>query len=140
MPQTASLADPGRLRHRFGGRIDPYPSKETAALMPRKNLLSYSLTSSPSVATCCHPRPGYRREKLTYTELYASALSGVLRLPDAGVSQVIRPPFGGPTPPNGSLAFGVFYCEAPGRTDGLRRISDFVQRAIKDAGVKTHLA
>jgi len=61
---------------------------------------------------------------------------GVQRSPGGALSQVIAFSSGAPTPPNGSLAFGGFYCEAPWWCHGLRGISDFVQRAIKDAGVK----
>src|SRR5713226_2080273 len=49
--------------------------EETTALMPRKNLLSlFAEFTRYGGDVAVVQRRGYRREKLTYTELYANAL------------------------------------------------------------------
>src|SRR5258708_12958496 len=68
-------SQPGRLRHGFRGRIDQIRSKRAAASMPRKNLLSlFAEFARFGGDVAVVQRRGYRREKLTYTELYARAL------------------------------------------------------------------
>src|SRR5260370_39577400 len=72
---TPSLKEPEGYTAASGVESTHIRGKETAALMPRKNLLSlFADFARFGGDVAVMQRRGYRREKLTYTELYADAL------------------------------------------------------------------
>src|SRR6267143_1240336 len=73
--QTDCLTGPKGFATASGVESTHIRGRETAAIMPRKNLLSlFSDLARFGGDVAVIQRRGYRREKLTYTELYASAL------------------------------------------------------------------
>src|SRR5260370_15872188 len=73
--RTGCLADTRGFATAQGVESTHIRGKETAALMPRKNLLSLLADFARFAGDAAViQRRGYRREKLTYTELYAYAL------------------------------------------------------------------
>src|SRR5260370_31250467 len=73
--RTGCLADTRGFATAQGVESTHIRGKETAALMPRKNLLSLLADFARFAGDAAViQRRGYRREKLTYTELYANAL------------------------------------------------------------------
>src|SRR5436190_5286247 len=106
--------------------------------MPRKNLLSlFSDLARFGDDVAVIQRRGYRREKLTYTELYASALFWSHALAGRSVVPGDRVLLWGPNSAEWVACFwGVLLRGAVVVPMDSRASSDFVQRAIKDAGVK----
>ena len=104
--------------------------------MPRKNLLSLFaefVRFGGDVAVV--QRRGYRREKLTYAELYANALSRSRSL--AGIGPGDRVLLWGPNSAEWVAAYwGILLRGAVVVPMDAAAAPDFVQRAIKDAGVK----
>jgi long-chain acyl-CoA synthetase len=105
---------------------------------PRKNLLSLFadfLRFSGDVAVV--QRRGYRREKLTYGELYRCALFWVHALAGRGISPGDRVLLWGPNSAEWVACFwGIVLRGAIVVPMDSRASPDFVQRAIQDAGVK----
>src|SRR5256884_7697980 len=112
--------------------------RETAALMARKNLLSlFADFARFGGDVAVIQRRGYRREKLTYKELYASALFWSHALAGRSVVPGDRVLLWGPNSAEWVACFwGVLLRGAVVVPMDSRASSDFVQRAIKDAGVK----
>src|SRR5882757_6495840 len=112
--------------------------KETTALMPRRNLLSLF----PEFArfggdVAVVQRRGYRREKLTYTELYANALFWNSALAGRGVAPGDRVLLWGPNSAEWvGLYWGILLRGAVVVPMDAAASPDFVERAVKDAGVK----
>ncbi|PYU39513.1 MAG: AMP-binding protein [Acidobacteria bacterium] len=106
--------------------------------MPRKNLLSlFSDLARFGGDVAVIQRRGYRREKLTYKELYASALFWSHALAGRSVVPGDRVLLWGPNSAEWVACFwGVLLRGAVVVPMDSRASSDFVQRAIKDAGVK----
>jgi long-chain acyl-CoA synthetase len=112
--------------------------EETTALMPRKNLLSLLADFARfggDVAVI--QRRGYRREKLTYAELYASVLFWSYALAGRGVLPGDRVLLWGPNSSEWVACYwGILLRGAVVVPMDAGAAPDFVQRAIKDAGVK----
>jgi long-chain acyl-CoA synthetase len=106
--------------------------------MPRKNLLSLFADFrrfSGDVAVV--QRRGYRREKLTYTELYARILFWNRALAGRGISPGDRVLLWGPNSAEWVACFwGILLRGAIVVPMDSAASPDFVQRAIKDAAVK----
>jgi len=106
--------------------------------MPRKNLLSLFADFwrfSGDVAVV--QRRGYRREKMTYAELYAHVLFWSHALAGRGISPGDRVLLLGPNSAEWVACFwGILLRGAIVVPMDSAASSDFVQRAIKDAGVK----
>src|SRR5467141_3636575 len=129
---------PERPYHGFRGRIDHIRGKETAALMPRKNLLSlFADFARFGGDVAVIERRGYRRQKLTYTELYSSALFWSQALAGRGVVPSDRVLLWGPNSAEWVACFwGILLRGAIVVPMDSAASPDFVQRAIEDAGVK----
>src|SRR5260370_4469916 len=112
--------------------------KETTALMPRKNLLSLLAEFARfggDVAVV--QRRGYRREKLTYAGLYASALFWNNALAGRGVAPGDRVLLWGPNSAEWVARYwGILLRGAVVVPMDAAASPDFVERAVKDAGVK----
>jgi long-chain acyl-CoA synthetase len=106
--------------------------------MPRKNLLSLFeefVRFAGDVAVV--QRRGYRREKLTYAELYARTLFWSYALAGRGVGPGDRVLLWGPNSAEWVACFwGILLRGAVAVPMDAAASADFVQRAIKDAGVK----
>jgi long-chain acyl-CoA synthetase len=106
--------------------------------MPRKNLLSLFadfLRFSGDVAVV--QRRGYRREKMTYTELYGQIQFWSHALAGRGISPGDRVLLWGPNSAEWVACFwGILLRGAIVVPMDSAASPDFVQRAIKDAGVK----
>jgi long-chain acyl-CoA synthetase len=106
--------------------------------MPRKNLLSLFadfLRFSGDVAVV--QRRGYRREKMTYTELYARILFWSRALAGRGISPGDRVLLWGPNSAEWVACFwGILLRGAIVVPMDSAASPDFVQRAIKDAAVR----
>src|SRR5882724_6557919 len=131
-------SQPGRLRHGFRGRIDQIRSKRAAASMPRKNLLSlFAEFARFGGDVAVVQRRGYRREKLTYTELYARVLFWSYALAGRGIVPRDRVLLWGPNSSEWVAAYwGILLRGAVVVPMDAAAAPDFVQRAIQDAGVK----
>jgi long-chain acyl-CoA synthetase len=107
-------------------------------LMPRKNLLSLLADFARfggDVAVI--QRRGYRREKLTYTELHTSVLFWSNALAGRGVLPGDRVLLWGPNSAEWVACYwGILLRGAVVVPMDAAAAPDFVQRAIKDAGVK----
>ena len=106
--------------------------------MPRKNLLSLlSDFSRFAGETAVVQKRGYRREKLTYTQLHGNALSWSYALAGRGISPGDRVLLWGPNSGEWVACFwGILLRGAVVVPMDAGAASDFVQRAIKDSGVK----
>src|SRR6266481_3547883 len=112
--------------------------KETAALMPRKNLQSLfaEFVRFGGDAAVIQKR-GYRREKLTYRELHARVLFWSHALAGQGVVPGDRVLLCGPNSAEWVACFwGILLRGAVVVPMDFGSVPDFIQRAIKDAGVK----
>src|SRR5712692_2780194 len=112
--------------------------KEAAALMPRKNLLSlFADFARFGGDVAVIQRRGYRREKLTFAELYASALFWSHALAGRGVVPGDRVLLWSPNSAEWVACFwGILLRGAVVVPMDSAASPDFVQRAIHDAGVK----
>ena len=112
--------------------------KAAAAAMPRKNLLSLLddfARFGGDVAVV--QKRGYRREKLTYRELYASALSWSRALAERAIGPGDRVLLWGPNSAEWVACFwGILLRGAVVVPMDAASSPDFVQRAIQDAGVR----
>src|SRR5712664_2321993 len=137
-PQTGCLGGPEGCATASGVKSSRIRDKEAAALMPRKNLLSlFADFARFGGDVAVIQRRGYRREKLTYTELYASALFWSHALAAQGVVPGDRVLLWGPNSAEWVACFwGILLRGAVVVPMDSAASPDFVQRAIKDAGVK----
>src|SRR5258708_9958111 len=112
--------------------------KETTALMPRKNLLSlFAEFARFGADVAVVQRRGYRREKLAYTGLYASALFWNNALAGRGVAPGDRVLLWGPNSAEWVACYwGILLRGAVVVPMDAAASLDFVERAVKDAGVK----
>src|SRR5882757_4337735 len=112
--------------------------KETAALMPPRNLLSlFAEFARFGGNVAVVQRRGYRREKLTYTELYANALFWNSALAGRGVAPGDRVLLWGPNSAEWVACYwGTLLRGAVVVPMDTAASPDFVERAVKDAGVK----
>src|SRR6266849_10111688 len=112
--------------------------KETTALMPRKNLLSlFAEFARFGGDVAVVQRRGYRREKLTYSELYAHALFWSYALAGRGVVPGDRVLLWGPNSAEWVACFwGILLRGGVIVPMDAAAAPEFVQRVIKDAGVK----
>jgi long-chain acyl-CoA synthetase len=106
--------------------------------MPRKNLLSlFADFARFGGDVAVMQRRGYRREKLTYTELYANALFWNYALAGRGVVPGDRVLLWGPNSAEWVACFwGILSRGAVVVPMDAAAAPEFVQRVIKDAGVK----
>jgi long-chain acyl-CoA synthetase len=106
--------------------------------MPRKNLLSlFADFARFGGDVAVIQRRGYRREKMTYAELYARALSWSHALAGQGVVPGDRVLLWGPNSAEWVACYwGILLRGGVVVPMDAAAASDFVQRAIKDAGVK----
>jgi long-chain acyl-CoA synthetase len=136
--QTGFLGSPEGRSTASGVESTHIRSKETAALMPRKNLLSlYADFARFGDDVAVIQRRGYRREKLTYAELYASALLWSAALAGRGIVPGDRVLLWGPNSTEWVACFwGILLRGAVVVPMDSAASPDFVRRAVKDAGVK----
>jgi long-chain acyl-CoA synthetase len=136
--QTGSPADLEGSVTASGVESTHIRGKETAALMPRKNLLSLLADFAHFAGDAAViQRRGYRREKLTYVELHAHALFWSHALAGRGVVPGDRVLLWGPNSAEWVAGFwGILLRGAVVVPMDAAAAPDFVQRAIKDAGVK----
>src|SRR5260370_22490412 len=122
----------------WGVKSSRIRGKEAAALMPRKNLLSlFADFARFGGDVAVIQRRGYRREKLTYKELYASARCWRHALAAQGVVPGDRVLLWGPNSAEWVACFwGILLRGAVVVPMDSAASPDFVQRAIKDAGAK----
>src|SRR2546426_3952650 len=136
--QTDCLADSKGFATASGVESTHIRGKETTALMPRKNLLSLFaefVRFGGDVAVV--QSRGYRREKLTYVELYPRVLFWSYALAGRGVVPGDRVLLWGPNSAEWVACFwGILLRGAVVVPMDSAASPDFVQRAIKDAGVK----
>ena len=136
--QTHSLAQPESCATASGVESTRSSGKEAAAPMPRENLLRLFdefLRCGGDVAVV--QRRGYRREKLTYTELYAYGLFWSYALSGRGIGPGDRVLLWGPNSAEWVACFwGILLRGAVVVPMDASASPDFVQRVIKDAGVK----
>src|SRR5882757_118158 len=113
-------------------------SNETATHMPRKNLLSlFAEFARFGGDAAVIQKRGYRREKLTFAELYARVLLSSRALAGRGVVPGDRVLLWGPNSAEWVACFwGILLRGAIAVPMDAGAAPDFVQRAIKDAGVK----
>jgi len=106
--------------------------------MPRKNLLSlFAEFARFGGDAAVIQKRGYRREKLTFAELYASVLFSSRALAGRGVVPGDRVLLWGPNSAEWVACFwGILLRGAIAVPMDAGAAPDFVQRAIKDAGVK----
>jgi long-chain acyl-CoA synthetase len=106
--------------------------------MPRKNLLSlFAEFARFGGDVAVVQRRGYRREKLTYTELYARVLFWSYALAGRGIVPRDRVLLWGPNSSEWVAAYwGILLRGAVVVPMDAAAAPDFVQRAIQDAGVK----
>src|SRR5712664_4092051 len=137
-PQTGCLAGLEGCATASGVKSSRIRCKEAAALMPRKNLLSlFADFARFGGDVAVIQRRGYRREKLTYTELFASANFWSCALAGRGVVPGDRVLLWGPNSAEWVACFwGILLRGAVVVPMDSAASPDFVQRAIKDAGAK----
>src|SRR6266568_239851 len=136
--QTDSLGDTRGFATAQGVESTHIRSKEAAVFMPRKNLLSLFADFARFAGdVAVIQRRGYRREKLTYTELYGNALFWSRALAGRGVLPGDRVLLWGPNSAEWVACFwGILLRGGVVVPMDAAAAPDFVQRAIKDAGVK----
>src|SRR5882762_2518142 len=135
---TGFLAGPEGRSTASGVESTHISGKETAALMPRKNLLSlFADFARFGGDVAVIQRRGYRRQKLTYTELYSSALFWSHALAGRGVVPGDCVLLWGPNSAEWVACFwGILLRGAIVVPMDPAPSPDFLQRAIEDAGVK----
>jgi long-chain acyl-CoA synthetase len=136
--QMDCLADPEGCATASGVESTHIRGKETAALMPRKNLLSlFAHFARYAGDAAVIQRRGYRREKMTYGELYANALFWSHALAGRGILSGDRVLLWGPNSSEWVACFwGILLRGGVVVPIDAAAAPDFVQRAIKNAGVK----
>jgi long-chain acyl-CoA synthetase len=136
--QTDFVARPRGFAAASGVESSRIRGKETTALMPRKNLLSLFaefVRFGGDVAVV--QTRGYRREKLTYRELRANAEAWSRALAGRGVVPGDRVLLWGSNSAEWAAGYwGVLLRGAVAVPMDAAAAPEFVQRVIKDAGVK----
>jgi long-chain acyl-CoA synthetase len=136
--ETEYLARAKGLAASSGVESSRSKGEETAALMPRKNLVSLFtefVRFGGDVAVV--QTRGYRREKLTYRELHANALFWCRMLAGRGIVPGDRVLLWGPNSAEWVACFwGILLRGGVVVPMDAAAAPDFVHRAIKDAGVK----
>ena len=121
-----------------GVKSTPGQGKETKAFMPRRNLLSLveGFNRFASNVAVIETR-GYRREKLTYAELYSYALFWSAALAERGIAPGDRVLLWGPNSAEWVACFwGILLRGAIVVPMDPAASRDFVERAVHDASVK----
>jgi long-chain acyl-CoA synthetase len=138
LAKTAYPASPERFASASGVESTRTRGKETAALMPRKNLLSLFADFARFAGDAAViQRRGYRREMLTYAELYARVLFWSYALAGRGVGPGDRVLLWGPNSAEWVACFwGILLRGGVVVPMDAAASPEFVQRVIKDAGVK----
>jgi long-chain acyl-CoA synthetase len=136
--QTEWLRKPEGCAPTSGVESSHIQGKETTALMPRKNLLSLLADFSRFGGDVAVVQSrGYRREKLTYKELGVKAHLWSQTLAERGVVPGDRVLLWGPNSAEWVACFwGILLRGAVVVPMDAAAAPDFVQRIIKDAGVK----
>src|SRR5215469_13798882 len=121
-----------------GVKSTPGQSAETKAFMPRRNLLTLFADFSRFAGDVAVVQTrGYRREKLTYTELSAYALFWSYGLGERGIVPGDRVLLWGANSAEWVACFwGILLRGGVVVPMDATASPDFVQRAIRDAGVK----
>lgn len=136
--QTDCLAGPNGSIAASGVESSRSKGKETTALMPRKNLLSLFaefVRFGGDVAVV--QTRGYRREKLTYIELYARILFWSYALAGRGILPGDRVLLWGPNSAEWVACYwGILLRGGVAVPMDAAAAPEFVQRVVKDAGVK----
>jgi len=136
--QTDCLEGPESFTPASGVESSRIKAKETTALMPRKNLLSLLADFARfggDVAVI--QKRGYRREKLTYSELRTNARFWSHALAERGISPGDRVLLWGTNSAEWVACYwAILLRGAVVVPMDAGAAPDFVQRAIKDAGVK----
>jgi len=136
--QTGCLDGPEGCVTSSGVESSHIKGKDSATLMPKKNLLSL-LTDFARFGgdVAVVQRRGYRREKLTYVELYAHVLFWSNALAGRGVLPGDRVLLWGPNSADWVACYwGILLRGAVVVPMDSSASLEFVQRVIKDAGVK----
>jgi long-chain acyl-CoA synthetase len=136
--ETECLAKAKGLAASSGVESSRSKGKETAALMPRKNLQSLfaEFVRFGGEVAVVQTR-GYRREKLTYVELYARVLSWRNALARSGIVPGDRVLLWGANSAEWVACFwGILLRGGVVVPMDAAATAEFVQRVIKDAGVK----
>src|SRR5713226_1134005 len=136
--KTGCLGGPEGCATASGVESSRIRDKEAAALMPRKNLLSlFEDFARFGGDVAVIQRRGYRREKLTYRELCSNALFWSHALAGRGVVTGDRVLLWGTNSAEWVACFwGILLRGGVVVPMDAAASRDFVQRAIKDAGVK----
>src|SRR5260370_42219474 len=136
-PQLDCLANREGYATASGVESSHTRSKRAPALMPRKNLLSLLADFARFAGdVAVVQRRGYRREKLTYGELYARVLFWSYALAGRGVVPGDRVLLWGPNSAEWVAGFwGILLRGAVVVPMDAAASPDFVQRAIHHAGV-----
>src|SRR5437879_1043042 len=136
--QTECLPGPKGPAVASGVESSHIRGRETVALMPRKNLLSLFADFARFAGdVAVVQRRGYRREKLTYKKLYAKVLFWSHALAERGVGPGDRVFLWEPNSAEWVACFwGILLRGGVVVPMDAAAAPDFVQRAIKDAGVK----
>ena len=136
--QTDCLAGAESCAAPSGVESSQTKGKEAAALMPRKNLLTLLADFARFGGDAAViQRRGYRREKLTYAQLYASARFWSRALAGRGVAPGDRVLLWGPNSAEWVACFwGILLRGAVVVPMDAAAAPDFVRRTIQDAGVK----
>src|SRR5207245_9376722 len=137
-PQLDGLASPEGYATASGVESSHTRSKRAAALMPRKNLLSlFAEFARFGADVAVVQRRGYRREKLTYAELYARVLFWSYALAGRGIVPGDHVLLWGANSADWVTAYwGTLLRGAVVVPMDAAASPDFVQRAIQHAGVK----
>src|SRR5438445_5192387 len=136
--QTECLPGPKGPAVASGVESSHIRGRETVALMPRKNLLSLFADFARFAGdVAVVQRRGYRREKLTYKKLCAKVLFWSHALAERGVGPGDRVFLWEPNSAEWVACFwGILLRGGVVVPMDAAAAPDFVQRAIKDAGVK----
>ena len=136
--QTDYMAGPNGFTAASGVESSRSKGKETTALMPRKNLLSlFAEFARFGGDVAVVQTRGYRREKLTYVELYARILFWSYALAGRGILPGDRVLLWGPNSAEWVACYwGILLRGGVVVPMDAAAAPEFVQRVIKNAGVK----
>jgi long-chain acyl-CoA synthetase len=137
-PQTDCLAGPKGFAAASGVESSRSKGQETTALMPRKNLLSlFAEFARFGGDVAVVQTRGYRREKLTFSELHARIRMWSYALAGRGIVSGDRVLLWGPNSAEWVACYwGILLRGGVVVPMDAAAAPEFVQRVIKDAGVK----
>jgi long-chain acyl-CoA synthetase len=137
-PQTDCLAVPKGFAAASGVESSRSKGKDTTALMPRKNLLSlFAEFARFGGDVAVVQTRGYRREKMTFSELHARIRMWSYALAGRGIVSGDRVLLWGPNSAEWVACYwGILLRGGVVVPMDASAASEFVQRVIKDAGVK----